>query len=247
MPVLRKIIGISRQPLGFFLASFTALVYTPIFLLYTSEEKTQDTFTLSSFAPFFALPLAALLLSFILRHFLPRFSRIFNGILTGLALYLLLTVIFFPVQAGILNGNVTPISGADQALHLGLLGACLLFAALDMLLPRLRHLCGKITLLLGGFALIAAIYMGANVLSFSDHASWKSATGLSPQRNIIVICLDMVQQEFAKQYFEKNPQAEKDFDGFVFFRNTASAAPATMLSYSSTFRGGDVHRSRAGY
>lgn len=47
----------------------------------------------------------------------------------------------------------------------------------------------------------------------------------------------MVQQEFAKPYFDESEAIRNKFSGFVFFTNTASSSPFTSLSMNSILRG----------
>lgn len=107
---------------------------------------------------------------------------------------------------------------------------------------KINSLYSKVINTLGFFTILASIYMGLGAISLSDanilSEQWKKSTALSPKGNIVVICLDMVQQDFAKSYFEDNQQAKILFDGFIFFTNTASASPYTSLSMGSLIRGG---------
>ncbi len=230
-----------RYPLALFFLSFAALIYTPIFIIYSGGD-TQSLFTLYSFAPALGICFLILALFSTLNHLFPKTIFAIDGILTGAALYLLITVLFFPVHTGVLDGATLSFSKTDKVSHLVLFGLCLAAALIGLCKTQLSLLLRKVVVLLGCFSIIAGIYMGASALPLSNagifsQAHWKSVTKLSPHNNIIVVCLDMIQREFAQEYFANSPEAQKLFDGFVFFSNTASASPVTGLSLSTMIRG----------
>lgn len=160
MPTARRVFQkFSKLPLGFFWTAVTALIYTPMFLLYSDTEG-GGSFTLASFAILLALCLGAILLSYIVQWVSPKFGMIFDRMMSGVALYLLITVIFFPVQRGVLDGKIASISLLDMASHLVLFGVCLTLTLVSLRKPKIEFLQRKIVTILGGFALLASIYMG---------------------------------------------------------------------------------------
>ena len=228
-------------PFGLFISAVAAFLYAPLFLL-NSADKGQSPYSMATVGIILGVCLLLLIFSWLLQKFLPKTSLIFDNFMCGVAMYLLVTVFFFPVQTGIMDGRVVSISSWERFSHLGLFGLCLVLALLSLSRKSSNLLYRKIVLILGALSLVLGIYMGASALPWAGSGSelkaqWEKSTGLSPQDNIIIISLDMVQQDFAKRYFDSAPQARNAFDGFVFFTNTASAAPSTVLSFSSLIRG----------
>ncbi len=230
-----------RYPLSLFFTVFATLVYTPILIIYNGGDA-QSLFTFFSFLPALGLCLAFLAFSIILKRFFPKVSFLMENIFAGLALYLLITILFFPVQRGVLDGGAPSFSKFDKISHLILFGLCLAATLIGLYKTKLGLFLRKIVALLGCFSIISGAYMGVNALPLSNsdalsQVHWENIAKLSTQSNIIVIGLDMVQREFAQDYFENSPEAQKLFDGFTFFTNTASAGIITVISLSTIVRG----------
>lgn len=230
-----------HYPLGLFFILTTAFIYTPSFLIYSSGPDSQNTFEWLPFLIIIISCLAVLLISLLLDKFFLKVSRVFNSICNSLALYLLITVLFFPVQRGVLDGKELAISQFDQMSHIAIFMAFFAISAASIYKPKLNFLCNKIVTILGIFTVLVTVYMSSSILALSGDADllkrWQDVTILSPKNNIIIICFDGVQQDLARVYFEKTPQAGVIFEGFSFFTNTASAAPRTQLSLSAVMRG----------
>ena len=59
----------------------------------------------------------------------------------------------------------------------------------------------------------------------------------SPRENVLVVLLDGLQSDVADDVLQKEPALSAAFDGFLFYRNTVSAAPTTFLSLPAIHSG----------
>lgn len=228
-------------PLALFFIFTTILIYTPSFIIYNAGQSSGVTYEFYSYSIVVIFCCVVLLLSLLVNRFFPKASRILNLTSNPVALYLFVTVIFFPVQGGVLDGRDVGISRADVLLHGAIFIICILISGISIYRPSLNSFYNKIIVILGIFTLCASIYMASYVISPSKdddlYAQWQASSVLGAKDNIIIICFDGLQQDFARSYFENNPKAEELFDGFSFFTNTASAAPRTQLSVGALLRG----------
>lgn len=225
---------VGKYPVGLFFTATTSLIYTPLFLLY-SDTKSASVFTLMSFSGIFIFILTLLLMSYLAKLFLPKFNIFFDGIMTGVALYLLLTAIFYPVESGIMDGSDIVIPQSDKYLHLSLLLICILTPLVGIYKTNVRAACRKGVVLLGIFSLLASVYMGIAVLSLNGNhdleVQWEKSTALSDKHNIIVIGLDALQGSLVNEILQNDAKLSSLFDGFTSFTNVSSIFPGTGFSY----------------
>lgn len=236
--ILKKIIAIN-YPLGLFFVLVAAFV-SAILIAYNNQNSAELKLDFYTCVLMSLLCVAALVASVVLAKISPKASVVVNSVCNGIAFYMLLAIVFFPVQRGVLDGAAASISQWDKIIHLATFLFCIVFGITSIYKEKLSAFFSKIVTILGCFCLVAGVYMSKDVISKDNrpYEDWQEATRLSLENNIIVICLDMVQQDFARRYFENSSQARTEFDGFTFFTNTASASPYTALSLSTIVRGG---------
>lgn len=230
-----------RYPLGLFFACITAFIYTPLFLIYGDGRATTFTYTAQSFALSGLLCLAALLLCCLGHKFAPKASLAIDGLLTGVALYLLIAAIFYPMHSGILDGAKTEPHKYDVHKHVILFFICVLFTLGGLYKKRMGAVFRRAVFFMGCFVLLASGYMGIKTLPFLSQedfaAQWRSSTSLGVGRNIIVIGLDGLQGALAEKVLRDNPELAAQFDGATLFTNAVSSGTFTALSYRGTFEG----------
>lgn len=240
---MRKILShlfAGNYPVGLFFA-LIASFFSTLLIVHGNLESSHFKLDLYACILILLVCAVALVLSLALFKILPKMSRVINCICNGLAFYILLTIIFFPVQRGVLDGAPAPLSLWDAGIHFAIFFGCLFLGIISIYKQKLNVMYSRAVIILGCFSLVAGAYMAKDVMVIKDNdllqKQWQDATKLSSDGNIIVICLDMVQQDFARSYLENNTQAQIEFDGFTFFTNTASASPYTGLSLSTIVRG----------
>ena len=224
-----------KYPLGLFFSIATAYFFTPLFLLF--KDNTFIPFTLISFSFIITVCLSILLFSLVLKKLLPSVSYIFDTIMHSFTMYILITVIFSPVYSGILDGRDIVISRSQMFYHIGLYVVCLLIIFIGLKKQQVCDAYRKFTAILGCFSITTGLAIALIYIPVHDGSTLQKVASLSPSHNIILICLDSVQPDFAKPYFDNSQLAQEQFDGFYFFTNTASASRFTHLSLSALIRG----------
>lgn len=230
-----------------FFISVSIFLYTPLFILY-SDNKQVSGFTMVSFLPALGLCLNVALLSIFIRIFKPKVNSIVNYLFSGLALYILTTVIFYPVQSGVLDGVNETIHKGDRLFHLAWLCICLSMSILSLYKEKIGSLLRRVVFVLGVFVLITSIYMGIAILPLGNDPEqdfqWQKSSALSAKDNIIVIALDALQGDLVNEVLANNTELAAHFDGFTSFTNVSSIFPGTGFSYRGILEGklpnGDV-------
>jgi hypothetical protein len=177
----------------------------------------------------------------------PRVQRAAAALLGGLALAAWINATFLPSPGGPLDGRaLLAFDEARAALNLalcaGLAGGG---AALAWRFPRAARRFFA--------ALFAVLFAQAAWIAASDEHPWRAEgaaqrlTGLSAEKNVLVILLDAFQSDFFAEMLKREPQLERTFDGFTYFANAVSPAPTTYLAlpaiHSGTlYREGDALR-----
>jgi hypothetical protein len=237
-PLVAKAGPIEELPLNLFFFLVAALLYTPVLVLYLSHRA--DTFTLTSLVSPALYCLGALLIPIILSQRWRRRVEVFDLLMLAPAVYVLVAATFFPVPGEVLDGTARSVGKAERLSHDGLMVLCLGAAIVSISHVPLRNALRRFASLFGVFAVVSTIYMALSVLpahaDTQDRSRYTAA--LSPKQNVVVVLLDMLQGSFGAEYFRRNPAIENDFDGFAFYRNVASFAPFTALSYSGFMSGG---------
>ena len=235
-PARRARLG--ELPLNLFFCCLGAFLYTPVLVLYLSHNA--GNFTLGSLAGPVIVCLASLAIPCALWMRWPVAVDVLDSLLLAPAIYILVAATFFPVAGSVLDGTERTVAAVDRRSHVGLMGICVCIALVAVARRPVAKTAKRAARFLGVFALAASAYMAASVLPLraasADNARYSRA--LSPKQNVIVVLFDMLQGGFASDYFTRNPAAGKNFDGFVFYRNAASFAPFTALSYAGFMSGG---------
>jgi hypothetical protein len=228
---------LSNLPVSLFFLCEATLLYTPLLVMYLSGNVGR--FSVASLAWPAALCVTSLVIPCLLRWRWRKLVDSLDTLLVGPALYVLIVSTFFPVHGNVLDGRENAVRTADRLSHDGLMVVCLLAALVSLSQVSFRRAVMRARDLLGLFALAASIYMAVSILPLHrTNQDAHYAAALSPRRNIVVLMLDMMQGGFGSEYFRRHPSAEQSFDGFVFYKNAASFAPFTALSYSGFMSGG---------
>jgi hypothetical protein len=225
-------------PLNLFLLCVGVLLYTPILVLYFNQAA--GNFTLISLVTPATYCLVALIISCVLWMRWRKGMDAFNALMAAPALYVLLAATFYPVRTGVLDGREREVGNADRFLHIGLIAVCAVAAVWSLSHASVRATLKRFANTLGLFAIVASAYMAVSILPLhaEKYDDNQYTEALSPKQNVIVLLFDMLQGGFGSEYFRSNPGAEGIFDGFVFYRNAASFAPFTALSYAGFMSGG---------
>lgn len=225
-------------PLNLSICLLSVVLYTPILVLYLSGNA--GNFTVASLAWPVAWCLLALLVPYLLWRQWPNAVDTVDSLLMAPALYILGATTFLPLSGGFLDGTERTVPTAARAVRLALMALCLLIVGAAMVAPDFRRTLKRFVRYFGLFAAAASVYMAAAVLPLRGGApdQTRYTAALGTKQNVIVVLLDMLEGNFASEYFRQHPAAEKDFDGFVFYRNAASFAPFTALSYAGFMSGG---------
>jgi hypothetical protein len=225
-------------PLNLFLLFVGVLLYTPILVLYFNQAA--GNFTLASLIRPATYCIAALGVSCLLWWVWPRGWTAFNALLAGPVLYIFISATFYPVRTGVLDGKEREVDSVDRFVHLALMALCGIAAIVSLYRLPLRKTLARVGNALGAFALAASVFMAVSILPLhvEKQDDVRYASALSPKQNVIVLLFDMLQGGFAEDYFAHNHAAEGLFDGFTFYRNAASFAPFTALSYAGFMSGG---------
>jgi len=230
--------ALSDLPLNLFFFFVAVLIYTPITVLYLSH--TAGSFALPSLVVAAMCCLIALMLPLLLSWRWRSAVDTFDSLLLGPALYVLIATTFLPVPGNVLDGTAREVSRIDRFLHVGLMAGCLLVSFAAVWHEPFKRRSQRVGTLFGLFAVASSAFMAAAILPLQSHPrdSTRYRAALSPNHNIIVVLFDMLEGSFAAEYFKRNPGAEEKFDGFVLYRNAASFAPFTALSYAGFMSGG---------
>ena len=70
----------------------------------------------------------------------------------------------------------------------------------------------------------------------------KDMFDLSPEKNVVVILLDEMDERYYQEYLKKNPEYTKQLEGFVHYGNTLSSGARTTIAVPSMMTGIPYHR-----
>lgn len=224
MPVYLK-----RLTLSFF-ASSTLFLWIPLYALYLSLSDIN--FSISGFFIFSLMPTVLFGVLFFAIYLLLALIRL-NWLIRG-ALYLL---IFWVSLSGLLlplagkAGMTSPEDLPTNYKNL-ILVASIALALTLLTYTKLKPATQAFVVILLSTSLGSAAYA-----LYETGSSMSRFSGLSSSDNVIVLSLDGIAGNVAKQVIEDNPELKETFKNFVFFDNAVSLAPATVASLRSEVYG----------
>lgn len=166
-----------------------------------------------------------------------RLWRYINSIILGSILYLFIRNFLFPVAFGALDGReiVVPSLLSDPTFWISL-GIFVCGTTIAFFKKNTAEFFVILVLLFSlGFTFFVFFQQKPVVESTKQERTQLSR--FSTTKNILVISLDGLQNNFFYDVLEKNPALKKVFDGFTFFTDVTSYGPITALSVTSTLSG----------
>jgi hypothetical protein len=173
-----------------------------------------------------------------------KLSNIMAGLYTGLAIAIWAQSQLLVWNFGLFRGQA--IRWSDWRIHMYLeFGIWLLIIAgsIVVFLKKNRQFTNTI---LTGIYLAAIVSVAASFFSSShkssnaveiDDAKLQDVFSFHSKNNVLLILLDTFQSDYFEYITEAYPDEVSDFEGFTFFRNTASVFPTTKASLPSIISG----------
>jgi len=198
------------------------------------------------------LPVAGLFLGLSLIHFFvlyffrrsTKISSILTGLFVGLAVAVWVQSQLFVWNFGLFRGEM--IAWSNWTIHMYIEGAiwCLLIAIIVFIyLKKNRKLTNTILtgIYLAGLISIVTGFISApqnknKTIEIQDE-ELKEIFSFHSKNNVLLILLDTFQSDFFEYIANEFPEEVNLFDGFTFYRNTASVFPTTKTSLPSIISG----------
>ncbi|MCX6303944.1 MAG: sulfatase-like hydrolase/transferase [Bacteroidetes bacterium] len=183
------------------------------------------------------------LLLFLFRRKVTTFS-VLAGLLTGLALSVWLQSQLFVWNFGLFRGEMVDWDRWKIQMYLEFATwAVVILLTVFAFLRKNRKVANNILMgiYLVGIISVAAGYVAAprekNKTPEINDAKQKDFFSFHPKNNVLLIILDTFQSDYFEYITQKYPVEASMFDGFTFYRNTASMFPTTKASLPSIITG----------
>lgn len=220
---------LNRLTLSIFSAS-TLFLWIPLYSLYLSLGDIN--FSISGFFVFSLMMTAIFGLVFFAIHLLLTFFRLSwlaNGLLYFLIFWVSLAGLLLPLagKAGMTSPESLPTNYQNL----------ILVASLSLVLTLLTYTKLKSATLAFVVILISTSLGSAVYTLYETGSSMSRFSGLSSNDNVIILSLDGLASNVAKEVIEETPELKEIFKDFIFYDNAVSLAPATLASLRSEVYG----------
>ncbi|MFK4618060.1 hypothetical protein ACFLEY_05325 [Bradyrhizobium sp. YCK136] len=222
-----------------FAATFCLLVFIfgPLHLLYINDnlwsEGTSFIFTRGW--------LPALIVVLALTGFgaFPYVRSSLISLLSGLSIFYFFMVVFFPHQAGLLDGNDT------RHESLGVFASAAVLFVIAICAAFSWRAVAKKSVSFVGFCVAAFSIYAFFIVAPVDNLVPKSASSKTlrsfdeagTDENVFVFMVDMLQGSILQSAMSADAGLEREFDGFLFFARAMSSFPATGFSLPNIMSG----------
>lgn len=173
-----------------------------------------------------------------------KWHKYYAVILTGVAAAIW-GANFFVGSEGVVDGSSFYIEASVAQIYMNFFVITLLglfFATLSYYKPKITNTLVIIASFLS-FLTVIGLSVTEHKLGFLNYQeSQKELATFSKQKNVLVILLDSFQSDFFQELLVKESSWETQFNGFTYYMNAASTAPATILSLP-TIHSGEVYAS----
>lgn len=218
-----------RLTLSFF-ASSTLFLWIPLYSLYLSLGDIN--FSISGFFVFSIILTTIFGLVFFTAHCLLSFFRldwIATGSLYFLTFWISLSGLLLPLagKAGMISPENLPTNYQNL----------ILVASLSLALTLLTFTKLKPATLAFVVILLSTSLGSAAYTLYETGSPTSRFFGLSSNDNVIILSLDGIAGNVAKQVIEDNSEFKETFKDFIFYDNAVSLAPATLASLRSEVYG----------